>query len=171
MDGLTYEIALKKFVLACEWKDVELNREALIDLEKFEQDESLAGEDPVVLKRVAAEKKAAKEAGKLQELLEQWHQEVLPYIWCKFKYLYKYFGDPEVQPLWQRYPATFRMSLNVDIACLEQTGPLLEEDIAQIVQAMKDSIGHEKGVSVLFDAFGEVTRMHLARLSKKSVEG
>ena len=169
MDVLTYEIVLKKFVLACEWKDAELQREALIDLEKFEQEASLVGEHPI-LQKIAVEKSDAKDAGKLQELLGQWYQEVLPYIWCKFKYLYRYFGDPEIQPLWQRYPATFKMSLNVDIACLEQNGPLLEEDIAQIVQAMKDSIGHEKGVAILFDAFSEVTQNQLARLSEKSVE-
>lgn len=168
MGGLTYEIVLKKFVLGCEWKDAELQREALIDLEKFAEEVFPAEEHPVTQK-IAAEKKAAKEAGKLQDLLEQWHQEVLPYIRYPFNYLYKHFGDPEVQPLWQRYPATFRMSLNVDIACLEQTGPLLEEDIAQIIQAMKDAIGHEKGVGVLFDAFGEVTQKQLERLSGKSM--
>ena len=166
LDGLTFEIVIKKFAIGCFWKDAELQREAICELGFFPQDSALEGDHPV-LKRIAAEKKAAEENGCLQNLLEQWYQEVLPYIRYKIKCLYKYFGDLEVRPLWQRHSANVKMNLNTQIACLEQTGPLTEEDIATIVRAMKDSIGHERGLGILYDAIDEVLQKHLERKSKE----
>lgn len=170
MDGLTFEIVLKKFVIGCEWKDAELQREALIDLVQFAEEVFPAEEHPVTQK-IAAEKSAAEEADKLQELLVQWHQEVFPYIRYPFKYLYKYFGDPEVLPLWQSYPVSFWGSLNVDIACLEQVGPLREEEVAKLIWALRESIGHEKGLNIYFDTLYEIIKNHPEKVTGSSLEG
>jgi len=167
---LTYEIVMKKFLLGRTWNDTELVIESLIDMQQF-SNEGLQGSEHPVTKKLAAEREAAEIAGNLQELLNQWHQEVLPYVRYQFKLLYKYFGDSEVKPLWQRYPQNFRMSLNTEIACLEQTGPLLADEIAEIVQALRESIGHEKGVGVLYDTLGEVGQKRTERLAKRNVEG
>lgn len=106
------EIAIKKFTLGAEWDDIKLYREGIWDLLKFPKELLEVMANPVAqaiganenaaemigpdvdlrefignptFKALYIEKREAEMAGTVEELLQRWEADILPYIRCRDK--------------------------------------------------------------------------------------
>lgn len=100
------EIAVKKFTLGVEWEDAELSREGMLDLLEFPEALQELMANPVInalgankntaqmvgsdvdlqecienptFKALYVEKREAEKAGTVEELLQRWEADILPY--------------------------------------------------------------------------------------------
>lgn len=79
-----------------------------------------------------------------------------------YEYLEKYFGHPDVRPLWENHSVKFQAILETTIAIMEQGGPILEEDVASIIGALQ-SFNNSNGDNQYFTLLDEANRNHWAR--------
>lgn len=105
------EIAIKKFAVGEEWDDAELSREGLLDLLEFPEELQELMANPIIraigdksvakaigfdvdlqkfivnptFKALYIEKREAEMAGTVEELLQRWKADILPYIRCREK--------------------------------------------------------------------------------------
>lgn len=105
------EIAIKKFAVGEEWEDAKLSREGLLDLLEFPEALQELMADPAIraigdksaakaigfdvdlqkfirnptFKALYIEKREAEIAGTVEELMQRWEADILPYIRCREK--------------------------------------------------------------------------------------